>query len=240
MSHLALSLFGPVDVTLDRQQSLSFRYAKLRALLVYLIVESHRCHTREALAELLWPEQPSPVARSSLRQALAELRDVIHDRSADPPFLLITRETLQFNPASDHWLDVAEFTRLIVAGKGHANGTGEACAACIERWAAAAACYRGPFLDQAIPRDSGEFEDWALLKREQFEQQMLAVLVRLADHYEARDANREALKYARQQLQLDPWREATHRQVMRLLAAEGERSAALAHYQACYRTLQAT
>src|SRR5262249_19371415 len=47
------------------------------------------------------------------------------------------------------------------------------------------------------------------------------------------------LRFALEQLQLEPWREEAHRQVMRLLSRTGERSAALAQYAACRRTLAA-
>ena len=49
-------------------------------------------------------------ARTNLRQALSNLRRTINDQNADPPFLLVSRETVQFNPAADYWLDVAQFT----------------------------------------------------------------------------------------------------------------------------------
>jgi hypothetical protein len=40
-------------------------------------------------------------------------------------------------------------------------------------------------------------------------------------------------------VQLEPWREDAHRQVMRLLAGAGQRSAALAQYRECRRILEA-
>jgi hypothetical protein len=57
---------------------------------------------------------PDGLARNNLRTAIG-------DRDATPPYLAITRETLQFNTASDHWLDVAVFEALLAAeqtGKG--------------------------------------------------------------------------------------------------------------------------
>ncbi|NIP85332.1 MAG: hypothetical protein GTO03_07140, partial [Planctomycetales bacterium] len=88
---------------------------KVRALLAYLAVEADRPHRRDVLAGLLWPDWPDRDALSNLRYALYNLRQVIGDRTAEPPFLLITRNTLQFNTASDHWLDVAAFTDLLAA-----------------------------------------------------------------------------------------------------------------------------
>ena len=113
MAHLSLSLLGPFQVTLDGQPVTSFKSNKVRALLAYLAVEADRPHRREVLAGLLWPDWPDRDALSNLRYALSNLRRVIGDRTAEPPFLLITRDTLQFNTASDHSLDVADFERQI-------------------------------------------------------------------------------------------------------------------------------
>jgi len=110
MAHLSLSLLGPFQVTLDGQPVTGFKSNKIRALLAYLAVEADRTHRREVLAGLLWPDWPDRDALSNLRYALSNLRRVIGDRQAEPPFLLVTRDTLQFNTASDCWLDVAAFT----------------------------------------------------------------------------------------------------------------------------------
>ena len=85
-----------------------FKSNKVRALLAYLAVEADRPHRREALAGLLWPDWPDRDALSNLRYALASLRRTLGDHTAVPPFLLITPQTIQFNPASDYWLDVTE------------------------------------------------------------------------------------------------------------------------------------
>ena len=109
MAHLSLSLLGPFRVTLDGEPVTRFESTKVRALLAYLAVEADRVHRREVLAGLLGPDWPDRAALGNLRYGLYNLRQAIGDRTAQPPFLLITRHTLQFNPASDHWLDVAAF-----------------------------------------------------------------------------------------------------------------------------------
>ena len=58
MTHLTLSLLGPLHMTLDGQPANGFAYNKARALLAFLAVESHRDHSREALVGLLWPDLP--------------------------------------------------------------------------------------------------------------------------------------------------------------------------------------
>ena len=105
MGCLSLSLLGPIEVCLDGEPATGFRYDKVRALLFYLAVESECAHSREELIGLLWPDLPEEAARTNLRQALASLRGAIGDRSADPPYLLINRENVQWNEAANaRWM----------------------------------------------------------------------------------------------------------------------------------------
>jgi DNA-binding SARP family transcriptional activator len=98
MAHLSLSMPGPFQVTLNERPIMDFKSNKVRLLLAYLAVEADRPHRREVLAGLLWPDWPDRDALSNLRYALSNLRRVIGDRHADPPFLLITRDTLPVQP----------------------------------------------------------------------------------------------------------------------------------------------
>lgn len=237
MAQLALSFLGPWQVTLAGEAVTGFKYDKVRALLAYLAVEADRPHRRETLMGLLWPELPETAARNNLRQVLATLRDAIGDRTADPPFLLANRATIQFNPDSDYWLDVQHFVTLVTATERHPHRHPESCRACAQRWQQAVELYRGPFLAQFFLPDSAGFEEWALLKREWLNQLALSALARLATFHERRGHYEQALHTARRQLELEPWREAAHRQVMRLHLLNGERTAALAQYEQCRQIL---
>jgi predicted ATPase/DNA-binding SARP family transcriptional activator len=237
MAALSLALLGAFQVERDGQPVIGFESLKVRALLAYLVIEANRPHQREALAGLLWPDLPDETARTNLRQALANLRLVIGDRGADPPFLFATRETIQFNPASDHWLDVATFTTHLAACSTHPHRRIVTCRSCAQRMEQAAALYRGSFLDEFFLSDSAAFEEWAALQRERFHQQVLQALAHLAASYERRGAYEEALRSARRELELEPWCEEAHQQLMRALWFGGQRSAALAQYQTCRRIL---
>lgn len=113
MPQLRISTLGRYSIALGDQLATGFESAKVRALLVFLVVESNRPHSRESLAGLLWPDFPNSSAMGSLRNALANLRQAIGDRSANPPHLLITREVIQFNTASGYWLDFVELKTLL-------------------------------------------------------------------------------------------------------------------------------
>lgn len=236
MPQLSIAALGTLQIARDGAAP-TFDYAKVRALLLYLAVEQQRPHARDALAELLWPEQEPGAGRNSLRRALAALRTSIGDHAAEPPFLLAERETLQFNPRSDHTLDSARFTALVERAARHAHPRGQLCPACQAGLEEAVALYRGPFAEGALPRGCPELEAWALARREWFERHALGALDALAERYAAQGSHERALACAQAQLAIDAWREPAHRQAMRALAAQGLRSAALAQYEQCARLL---
>ena len=131
MSHLAIYLFGGFRVELGGQPLSCFGTDKNRALLAYLGLEAERPHRREALANLLWCEHAETVARRSLRQALYQLRHVL-PQLEEKPHLLISANEVQFNAASDYWIDVIEFKQRIArCGLHHPEGV-DLCADCLE------------------------------------------------------------------------------------------------------------
>ena len=227
MTRLELSFLGSFQVKLDGMPVTGFEADKVRALLVYLVVESERPHRREQLASLFWPGWPDASARTSLRNALSNLRRAIGDETADPHFLTITRETIQFNPQSSYWIDLVEFERL--AGEGHADA---------ERLQAALALYRGSFLEGFTLKDCPAFDDWSYIIRERLLKKASSALGWLGEHFEQAKEYDKAVGYNRRRLELEPWQEEAHRSLMRLLALRGERSAALAQYETCKRILR--
>jgi predicted ATPase len=99
------------------------------------------------------------------------------------------------------------------------------------------ALHEGEFLKEFSAGDSYLFEEWVLLQREWLHREAMEALVHLANHHERRGQIRQARQYARRQVEMEPWREEAHRQLMRLLALDGQRSAALAQYKACRQAL---
>jgi DNA-binding SARP family transcriptional activator/predicted ATPase len=226
VSHLTIRLLGPFEVTLDGKAVTSFATDKVRALLAYLAMTPDQPHRRETLAGLLWPEFPERSARASLRNALGNLRRAIGDHEASPPCLLVTRQTIRFNTESDHWLDTAEFSSLLASS----DAAGDALEPAV-------ALYRGSLLEGFSIPDSAAFEEWLVLTREQLGRQVGDALRDLVAWHQDRGAYDQALPYAWRLVELEPWREESHRQLMRLLVLGGQRSAALAQYEVCRRVL---
>jgi DNA-binding SARP family transcriptional activator len=237
VARLTLSFLGTFQVRLEEEPAPSFVSDKARALLAYLATEADRPHRRETVASLFWPDASQGAAFNSLRQALFSIRRAIRDQDASPPFLLISRQSLQFNPASDHWLDVTAFTACIVASKAQIQQRLATREHCIQHLERAATLYRGDFLGGLTLKDSSDFEEWSLLKRELMHEQALQALRYLADYYEQQGDHQRARFHTRHQIELDPWQEEAHRQMMRLLVLGGQRAAALAQYETCRRIL---
>jgi DNA-binding SARP family transcriptional activator len=229
MTHLSIALLGSFTVTVDGEAATDFDSNKVRALLAYLAVESDRPHRRETLAGMLWPEASDRSAFNNLRYSLSDLRQTIGDRQARPPFLLITHDSLQFNRGSEHTLDVTSLERCLDVELDDP--------ASLRELAEAVRLYRGWFLEGFSVSGSAPFEEWAVFKREQIGRQALRALHRLADYYERRRDYEQACVYANRQIELEPWQEEAHRQLMRALLLSGRRSAALHQYELCRRTL---
>ncbi|HEX7433311.1 MAG TPA: tetratricopeptide repeat protein [Anaerolineaceae bacterium] len=237
MACLSLSFLGPFQATRDGQPMIGFESNKVRALLAYLAIEADRPHSREELACLLWPDQPDLAARSNLRQALANLRRTIGDEAAQPALLRVDREFIQFNSEADYWLDITAFSELLTASESHSHRRAETCKHCAQWLQRAVDLYRGNFLEQFFVSDSDAFDEWALARREKMRHRVLTALYRLADFHERRGDYTQAYHFAVRQLDLDPWSEEAYRQVMRVLAIDGQRSVALAQYETCRRIL---
>jgi WD40 repeat protein len=138
--------------------------------------------------------------------------------------LLITHETIQFNVESDHWLDTATFSSKVEQRD-------------LPVLEEAVSLYRGDFLAGFQLKDSIAFDDWHLLTRERLQRQASAALRRLADAYQKQGEYERASEFAWRQVEMEPWYEEGHQQLMRLLALSGQRSAALAQYETCRHQL---
>ena len=247
MSRISIFLLGRFQLTLNGVSVTAIESDRGRALLAYLALEADHPHSREALAGLLWPDAPERAARQNLRQALYNLRRALDtpqpdgarlpDQQAAAPILLATPRDVQFNPASDFWLDVKAFTDLLEVTQTHAHRRLDACGGCMHQLGRAVELYQGDFLAGFSLPDSDPFEEWRLFTGEWLHRQVMEALSHLASYHERRREYETAALYLSRQLEMEPWREEAHRQLMGVLALSGARSAALQQYETCCRIL---
>lgn len=231
--NLALSLLGEIEVSLNGNVVCDLCAEKTQALLFYLAVESNRAHRREFLAEMFWPDNPPGYGRNSLKQALSQLKKALDDKISDTPYLISSKRDLQFNTGSNYWIDVLELDRYIQSTKTHDHDSLNHCETCIESLSQATELYRDDFLSDFYLPDSPDFNEWILTKREYYRKLIADSLNILISFHENRSEYKEATVYAKDLVELESWRESSHRKLMALLAASGKRSAALKQYQFC-------
>jgi len=221
---LKIELLGGFQVFVDQRPLEGFVSNKARALFAYLFI-TRKPQPRPVLAEMFWGGKRDSVANTNLRVALSNLRAVA------APYLQIGRNEVGINPSAPYTLDVAEFqTRLERLSPRWQDADAQA----LEE---ALALYQGDLLDGFLVRDALSFEEWALWQRERLRQMALQGLYKLAMHQTERGNYDSALKATSRLLELEPWQEEGHRQMMLLLALTGQRSAALAQYETCRRIL---
>lgn len=194
----------------------AFDTRKATALLAHLAM-AERPRSRDALCELLWPDQAPDRARGALRRTLSTLRKAI---GAD--WIETSGDSVALLRGSGLELDVERFRELAPSDDGLAD---------------AAALFTGDFLEGFSLRDSAEFESWQLDQADELRRELGSVLARLVASLVGRGEYPEAIPYALRRLELDPLHEPAHRDLIRLYALAGERAAALDQYRACVRIL---
>jgi DNA-binding SARP family transcriptional activator len=213
-----MRLFGDLQLRWDGARLVDFSSKKGKALLCYLAVTGQP-QSRAALSGLLWPESPEENARASLRRTLTGIRKMA------PDCLSTTRQTAAVNADAQISVDVIRFAALVADG------------AATDDLQEAVALYQGDFLERFYLPDAPPFDRWALGQRARLRQMALEALHSLAVHFAGRREYGPAVSYARQVLDIEPWRESGHRDLMRLLALSGQRSAALKQYETCCQLL---
>ncbi len=236
---ITIRLLGAMAAQAEDGQVIHFRTDKIRALLVYLLLEGERPHQRQSLATLLWPEMTDSLALKNLRQSLHRLQQALaaHAPTLSDSLLTITRQTVQCHRPPQLKVDVHTFEELLSASEAHQHRLLHLCHDCLERLAQAVALYQGELLEGFGLSDGTGFDEWLLFWRERLQHRVIDALSNLTEAHGQRGETEAAFHYAARLVQLDPFREEVHRQLMRLYVQRGEHTKALAQYERCRRLL---
>lgn len=219
--HLAIYLLGRPEFRRGNEVLPPLATHKAQSLLAYLILHRHRPHSRDELAALFWGDRDDLHARRSLATALWHIRRLLGEE-----YLLAESASVQFNPASFFWLDVAAFEKHLDIGRQEPDDRRAA-----EHLRQAVDLYRGDLLE-------GFYDDWCLEERYRLEALYLGALGRLVSWYEAQGDARAVLAYAQKHLAHDPLTEHIHLAAMRALVALGDLAGARRQWQRCCETRQ--
>jgi len=235
---LGLSLLGETEICLDGQLVGTLRSEKACALLFFIAVESDTSHRRDALAEMFWPEKPEGFGRNSLKQALATIKKALGDRDSQEPYLLANNQEVHFNAGSPYEVDVLEFKKLTSTVDLHSHQSADTCEPCAKLLEKAVEIYQDDFLAGFYLPDCQAFDEWVIIKREKYKRMVIDAIRSLISYHEGKEDIHKACELADRLVDLEPWSESSQRNLMRLLAACGKRSAALKQYHTCAQILE--
>lgn len=212
MSKIRLHFLGGVEirrVTDDEERTITLQ-SKRMAILAYLAMTKRSAYQRrDSVIGMFWPELSQDRARAALRKALHSLRASIGAH------FVTARGDEEVGIAHDCVeCDAAVFFNRIQAGD-------------LER---AMELYHGDFLPGFHLPDSPRFELWADAERTRLRAAAAGACIQLAERSEARGNVTKAVHWARHAEALFPQREEIGRLLMSMLAASGDRSAALTKY----------
>ncbi|MCA9965131.1 MAG: tetratricopeptide repeat protein [Anaerolineales bacterium] len=224
MAQLKLFLLGGAGLKLDGEPLVGLASRKAEALLIYLACQPQP-QPRDLLATLLWDDRPQQRALGNLSVLLSSLRKPLGE------LLLSSRQTVGLDEAGV-WADALVLARAVGA-VAHKPLTGETAVSL----QTTLALYHGDFLTGFAIRDASAFEEWQLLEQERLHRLATAGWEQLTTYYLEKQQWAVGIAAAQQLLRLDPLRERAQRQLMQLLAGDGQRHAALAQFDQCRQLL---
>jgi len=188
----------------------------------------YRVH-RERVCDALWPEADPAAAARRLHATLHLLRAVLDGPGTARSRVRLVGDVLALEPAAEarpqpDWLDAAAFDQEARAALASRNQA--ACRAALDR-------YGGNYLPDE------PYAEWVVTRREELRARRQALLLHLARLSGAMGDLEEAERCLRAVLVSDACHEDAAATLMGLLAAAGQRSAALRVYQALAAALEA-
>jgi DNA-binding SARP family transcriptional activator/tetratricopeptide (TPR) repeat protein len=227
---LEVRVCGGVEVSADRLvlPDALFGGRQGRVVFAFLVCERHRAVRREELADLLWPEPLPESWSASLSAVVSRLRRLLTEAGLDGSSALVSAAgSYQLVLPPDATVDIEQLATAVAEAETAAD------AGDVERAVQAASAAEHVAARGFLTDDCDWVDQW---RARVHDLRVRAALARSVAHLAAGSSGR-AVDAARDALALDPSREAAFRQVMRTLAAAGERGEALRVWERCRITL---
>lgn len=219
-------MFGNLRISFAGRPVTAVNTNRLQSLIAYLILHGDTPQPRERLAFLLWPASSESQARTNLRQLLHHLKRAL---PAECNFLATSHFAVQWRQDAACSVDVVDFQAAIAEAA--AARAGQDRAREIQSLSAAAQLYE----DDLLP---ALYDDWIVPLREEYRRRVSEALQRLATLFEEQQDYSAAIPCAERLVALDSLSESHHQLLIRLHAANHDRSSALRAYHQCMRVLR--
>ena len=159
----------------------------------------------------------SKQSKKTFHPTISHIRKALNSRQSFKQNFLVFRDgSYQLNPEFVYSIDTEDFENFI--SEAETAKREKDAKAFRENLEAAHAVYRGEFM-------AGVYEDWAEERRNHYSEQFARILTALAKLAFGEKSWSNALKFANEILQADPYREDIHRLVMKIYSAQGKSAA---------------
>lgn len=232
MTTLHVRLFGQISLQ-QHDRPLVDLPAKALELFCYLLLHRERAHTREALAEALWPEAVNTLSQKYLRQTLWQLQTGLAKQGTQQPtpvelILIDSGGWVRANADAICSVDVAVFEQAYSSTRDTPGPLLSLAQA--QALAEAVELYQGDLLETW-------YQDWCIFERERLQLTYLAMLDKLMNYCAMQGCYGRGIEYGQRSLRYDSARESTYQQLMRLHYLAGDRTTALREYARCAKAL---
>ncbi len=221
-----ITLLGGLAAHGEGRCVVRFQTRRTGAVLAFLAFHLHHDHSRDLVADRVWPEADADGARVCLSSALHSLR-----RQLEPPgipagsVIAGTRTHIRLNPAAVT-TDVLEFGKHASRAQQIPHGPER-----LALLARAVDAYGGDLLPDCV-------EDWVLTARERFALLYVRIARQLIRCCEEQGETERALEYALRAVAAAPAQEEAHFEVIRLNRALGRDADAARRYRDLERILE--
>ena len=209
---------------------------KIKAMLAFLLCRRTRGVRKEALIDLLWPQQTDARrANSSFHLALFCLRRALEpelEPGAESSYIKHRGERYRFAPEKPYWIDADAFIQC--SDRAQALEQGGDPISAVDWWTRAVDLYGGRFMAGIDSRYTcSDYHDWCAPVCYHYEQLFLTAAMALARRYRAMGHHTLAIKRARDALRVEPALESAHRLLIQCLMETGHLDHALGQYRVC-------
>jgi len=215
---LTINLLGPPSFYKNNNK-VHFTRHKSMGLLAYL-ADTGKKATRTNLSEIFWPDSSPSNALGSLRTTLTDIKTNLGFQ-----FLSVENDLISL-PENRSYCDVSRFRKMIKESIG------------TKFMKKTAELWEGGFLKGFELPGCTQFADWQFMEEQNLKMDYRNLLKKLSAKLASENSLKEALIYLRKSLILDSFDEEAHREIMRIYATLGDKTAALRQYKICIDILE--
>ena len=219
VTDLTVKTFGFVEIYRDVSKQFApdaWTTKRARDIFCYIATSPHRRAEKDVLIDVFWADEDPETVEKNFHPTISHIRKALNSRQTfKQNFIKFRDGAYQLNPELIYSIDTEEFENAIAVAEiaKEADDT-ESFRINLEK---ANELYRGEFM-------TGVYDDWAEERRPFYAEQHSRILNALAKLAINEKKWSNAIKYANEILQADPYREDAHRLVMQVYAAQGKRA----------------